>query len=138
VLLLGASGAGKSDLALRLIERGALLVADDRTELFVRDGRLMGRAPTRLAGFLEIRGLGILQFPFAKEGRIVLAVMLDTIGVQRLPEPETYQAPAALDLPAQFCPALLRLDSRESSAVAKIMAAAGDMTRIPSRNCRHP
>ena len=138
VLLLGASGAGKSDLALRLIERGALLVADDRTELFVRDGRLMGRAPTRLAGFLEIRGLGILQFPFAEEGRIVLAVMLDVTGVQRLPEPETYEPPAQLGLPAQFCPALLRLDSRESSAVAKIMAAAAGITPGPSRDCSYP
>ena len=45
VLLLGESGSGKSDLALRLMERGAKLVADDRVELFARDGLLMARAP---------------------------------------------------------------------------------------------
>ena len=48
VLLLGKSGAGKSDLALRLIALGAVLVADDRTDLIVWRGRLYARAPARL------------------------------------------------------------------------------------------
>src|SRR5512146_1790449 len=79
VLLLGESGRGKSDLALRLIERGAKLVADDRTELFVKDNALFARAPQSLAGLIEVRGAGIVALPFAAEARIALAVeMMET------------------------------------------------------------
>ena len=47
VLIRGPSGSGKSDLALRLIDGGAQLVADDQTELSPRDGRLVASAPAR-------------------------------------------------------------------------------------------
>ena len=53
VLLLGGSGAGKSDLALRLIDDGAALVADDRTLLFVKNGALHAKAPPSIKGLLE-------------------------------------------------------------------------------------
>ena len=56
VLLLGPSGAGKSDLALRLIDGGARLVSDDRTDLFVKDGKLQARAPASIAGLTTIPG----------------------------------------------------------------------------------
>src|SRR6202012_946602 len=74
VLILGESGKGKSDLALRLIERGAQLVADDRTELFPENGALMARAPAALAGLIEARGVGIAALPFAAQARIALVV----------------------------------------------------------------
>src|SRR5258708_4839267 len=60
VLLRGPSGSGKSDLALRLIEAGARLVADDRTDLTLDSGVLVGSCPQTIAGRLEIRGLGIV------------------------------------------------------------------------------
>ena len=63
VLIEGASGAGKSDLALRAIEAGFTLVADDRVLLFVTAGRLFGRAPDPLAGLVEARGVGVLRRP---------------------------------------------------------------------------
>ncbi len=70
VLLRGPSGSGKSDLALRLIDGGARLVADDRVDIYqTRDGLMMA-PPESLAGLLEVRGLGIAD---------VKAYVLDTV-----------------------------------------------------------
>lgn len=64
VLLLGTSGAGKSECALELVSRGHRLVADDVVELEVAGGAsLHGRAPEAIRHHLEIRGLGILYIP---------------------------------------------------------------------------
>jgi HPr kinase/phosphorylase len=63
VLLLGPSGVGKSETALELIARGHQLVADDVVELWLEQGRVMGRAREAIRHFLEIRGLGILCVP---------------------------------------------------------------------------
>ncbi len=72
VLLLGPAGAGKSDLALRLMPRGFDLVADD--QVLIEDGRAC--SPPSLAGMLEIRGLGIVRLPFVTAVRLALAVEL--------------------------------------------------------------
>src|SRR3546814_1639400 len=61
VLILGQSGQGKSDLALRLIDRGARLVADDRCDVWHERGRLWCRPPGPLAGKIEVRGIGIVE-----------------------------------------------------------------------------
>lgn len=61
VWLRGASGAGKSELGLELVTRGHRLVADDAIEFHLIDGRPHGRCPSLLDGFIEIRGLGILN-----------------------------------------------------------------------------
>lgn len=62
VLLVGASGVGKSETALELIQRGHRLVADDRVELYQIDElTLMGEAPDILQNMIEIRGLGIID-----------------------------------------------------------------------------
>ena len=63
ILLRGPSGSGKSDLTLRLIGDGAMLVADDQVQLTDVSGSLMAKAPEMLAGKLEVRGCGILAFP---------------------------------------------------------------------------
>ena len=65
VLLLGPSGAGKSDLALRLVAAGWRLVADDRVVVTPEGGRIIASAPPRLAGLLEVRGVGIVPEPTA-------------------------------------------------------------------------
>lgn len=85
VLIAGRSGSGKSDLALRLIDRGALLVADDYTRLDVRDGRLIASPPSAIAGKIEARGVGILELACAAEGMVSLLVDLEGT-VERLPE----------------------------------------------------
>lgn len=88
VLLKGKSGTGKSDLALRLIEsKGALLVADDMVELKVDNNRLIGQAPQNLAGLLEVRGIGIVRYPYEKESTIDLIVDLQNTreNIERMP-----------------------------------------------------
>lgn len=77
LLLMGGSGRGKSDLALRLIDRGALLVSDDYTDLSARDGVLYASAPARIAGQMEIRGIGIVDMTFVDEGPVALILDLD-------------------------------------------------------------
>jgi hypothetical protein len=128
VLLLGASGSGKSDLALRLIERGAQLVSDDRTELFLEDGALWASPPPSIAGLLEVRGVGILKLPNAPRARVSIAVMLTANDVPRLPEPEYYDPPGELACPRDARPRLFRLFAGEASAPAKVAAAAAAQT----------
>ena len=124
ILILGKSGAGKSDLALRLIAEGATLVADDRTELFTVKGALWGRAPAPIAGLIEARGMGILRIAHAPKARIALAVELGK-SESRLPLPRHYKPPKGLDLQAKPVP-LIRVSAFEASASAKIaLAAAG-------------
>jgi HPr kinase/phosphorylase len=120
VLILGDSGSGKSDLALRLMDGGARLVADDCTELTVERGRLCARAPKSIAGLIEVRGLGIVAQPFAKKAFIALAVKLDA-APERLPEPSFYAPPEPLKLVRK--PPFILLDGRLPSAVAKIRLA---------------
>lgn len=89
LLILGASGSGKSALALRLLALGAVLVADDRTELSVRAGALIARCPPALRGLIEARGIGILRAPAAEAATIRLAVDLGQDETERLPPART-------------------------------------------------
>jgi HPr kinase/phosphorylase len=61
VLLRGGSGSGKSDLALGLVDRGHRLVADDLVEFGVSNGQLLGSCRAGCCGFIEIRGLGVVN-----------------------------------------------------------------------------
>ena len=89
VLILGASGSGKSGLALALIGRGAALVADDRVVLTRRGDALVARAPERLAGLIEARGFGLLRLVSVAEAPLVVAVDLDRAPTARMPQSVT-------------------------------------------------
>lgn len=120
VLLLGASGAGKSDLALRLIDRGWRLVADDRVVLAAADGALMASAPAPLAGLIEVRGVGIVAEP---TGAAPVALAIDLAAVpERLPEAATREW-LGVAIP------LLALDPRPQSAVLKVERALRSLGR---------
>jgi hypothetical protein len=122
VLLIGDSGAGKSDLALRLIGRGAELVADDRTELHVRHGQLVARAPKPLEGLLEIRALGIIEMRHAAAAAVSLVVELSAT-VKRMPGGSHFVPPKPLVLPRLARPARMALSAFEASAPDKVLAA---------------
>jgi serine kinase of HPr protein (carbohydrate metabolism regulator) len=115
VLIRGRSGSGKSDLALRLLDGGARLVADDRVGL-ERDGdRLVARPPRELAGLLEVRGLGIVRLAHRASATVGLVVDLD-IAPDRLPRRRSCVV-AGVRLP------WLALDARHASAPAKLRLA---------------
>jgi HPr kinase/phosphorylase len=62
VLITGASGVGKSELALELVSRGSGLIADDVVEFYrIGPETIEGRCPQMLCDFLEVRGLGVLN-----------------------------------------------------------------------------
>ena len=85
VMIEGASGSGKSDLALRLIDRGATLVSDDQT-LVVRSGRvLLARAPATIAGRIEVRGIGVIAMAHLDDVPVGLLVRVDG-APERMPE----------------------------------------------------
>src|SRR5215212_6479385 len=85
VLISGPSGSGKSDLALRLLDRGFSLVSDDQT-LVCREGdRLIASPPPNIAGKLEIRGIGIVEMDHLADVPVALLVEL-TSEIQRMPD----------------------------------------------------
>lgn len=116
VIILGPSGSGKSDLALRLIGEGAFLISDDQTELFLRNARIWGRAPETIAGLLEVRGRGIVACAVQTACCLSLAVQLVQTPPVRLPEPSFWQPGDAAwpRLPQ------ISLEAREASAAAKV------------------
>lgn len=114
-LIEGPSGVGKSDLALRALDAGFHLVADDRVSAFVSGGRLYGKAPETLAGLIEIRGLGVVSqraLPFC-EIALVLRCVATPEAVERLPDPRS-ESILGVWLP------VFELWPREPSAPAKI------------------
>ena len=136
VLLLGQPGAGKSDLALRLIDgsgtgltgalRTASLVADDQVSIRKsEDGGLIASAPPALAGKLEIRGLGIAELPHLPAVTLKLAVRLTPAAeIERLPD----LAKARMDILGIGVPLVL-IDTEKASAPARIRAALDQFRR---------
>lgn len=117
VLLRGPSGSGKSDLALRLIEDGAALVADDQIDLTARGDRLIASAPAAIRGMLEVRGLGILRVDPLDS--VELSIVIDLVApeeVPRMPEPLRVEM-LGVALP------VFKLLSFEPSAPAKVRLA---------------
>jgi HPr kinase/phosphorylase len=119
ILLIGPSGSGKSDLALRMMmNKGAQLVADDRTDVEEKFGRLRATCPENIRGMMEVRGIGLCRFEPCPSVFVELAVELVPAGekIERLPEAET----------AEFCGVKIpkiRLHGFEISAIDKIILA---------------
>jgi serine kinase of HPr protein (carbohydrate metabolism regulator) len=115
-LITGASGSGKSDLALRCLEAGFRLVADDRVVLWTSGGVLYGRAPDTLFGLIEARGLGVLgepALPFAPV-RLVAAAAADP---ERIPPEGEQESLLGIGV------ARVSLDFLQLSAPAKLRRA---------------
>jgi HPr kinase/phosphorylase len=121
VLLRGPSGRGKSDLALRLIDGGARLVADDRVDLVEQAGVLTASAPEPIAGRLEVRGVGIVAVPAIAAAPLELVVELVQLeDIERLPQPR-FSSFLGIDIP------LIRLVATEASAAAKVRMAVRNL-----------
>jgi serine kinase of HPr protein (carbohydrate metabolism regulator) len=127
VLLRGAAGAGKSDLALRLIMDGAagvigsaigMLVADDQVKVERRGEAIVLSPPNAIAGKLEVRGLGILDVVYRPEARLGLLVdLVARESVPRMPEAGEHELILGLVIPR------IRLWAFEPSAAIKVALA---------------
>jgi serine kinase of HPr protein (carbohydrate metabolism regulator) len=116
VLLMGPSGSGKSDLALRLIDRGATLVSDDYTALTNISGTLHAAAPPTIAGKIEVRGLGILEISHIDDVPVALLVRLGA-RIERMPPDGRTMTLEGICLP------MIALDAFEASAPIKVQMA---------------
>jgi serine kinase of HPr protein (carbohydrate metabolism regulator) len=125
-LIVGPSGSGKSDLALRclvlapspLFPAPARLVADDRVLITLEGGRLRVAAPASIRDRVEVRGLGIVEVPSVESADLVLLVDLAKAGpIERLPDPEPRRTIQGVSLP------VLRLAPFEASAPVKLLLA---------------
>ena len=111
ILIEGSPGSGKSSLALALIDRGAVLIGDDGVSLTARGGQLHASSPPNIAGLLEVRNLGLLQFPTVSDVRVALVVRIDAAAERYIEAAElTERAGAELPLirlwPSETAPAL--------------------------------
>jgi HPr kinase/phosphorylase len=101
VLILGASGSGKSALALELMALGCVLVSDDQTVLQRQGAVLCARAPDALRGMIEARHVGLLAAEVQDSAIVTLVVDLSQEEGERLP-PERKQTLLGLDLPLLY------------------------------------
>ena len=114
VLIIGPSGSGKSDLALRMLDRGFALVSDDQTIVRRDVDRLIASPPPNIAGKLEIRGIGIVDMDHLSDVPIALIVELTTSEIQRLPDDSRERPILGVNVP------LVTIDAMTASAPSKV------------------
>lgn len=115
-MISGPSGSGKSDLALRLIDRGAVLVSDDYTLVIRNDAALMARAPDTILGKMEVRGIGIIEMNCATDVPVALCVELFPT-VDRMPAAPMLRSMAGVKIP------VMKIAPTECSAPIKVELA---------------
>jgi len=120
ILITGLSGSGKSDLSLRLIDRGAVLISDDQTMLRREKGQIWASAPDSLRGKMEVRGLGVCDFKFSETAPVALIVELSTV-VERFPMDRAKRK--VLDIEFD----VIKIDAMQASAPIKLEIALANV-----------
>lgn len=120
VLITGPSGSGKSDLALRLLDRGFALVSDDQTVIRREGDRLLATPPPTIAGKLEVRGVGIVEMECQSNVPVALIVEL-TSEIQRIPDDSRERPILGVRVP------LVSIDAMTASAPSKVALALDRM-----------
>ena len=121
VLILGDSGSGKSDLALRLIDNGATLISDDVSICKKNLNNIYLYCPAETKGLLEVREIGIVTVPFVERIKLKLVVNLKSKKNERFPE-DNYLKILGIKIP------LINIDGKNSSAVAKIKVKLNEIS----------
>jgi serine kinase of HPr protein (carbohydrate metabolism regulator) len=116
VLISGPSGSGKSDLALRMLDRGFTLVSDDRTIIRKQGSKLIASAPETIKGKLEVRGVGIVEVETVSNVPLALVVEL-TSDIQRMPDDSQERLILGAGIP------LINVDALTASAPSKVALA---------------
>ena len=116
VLIAGPSGSGKSDLALRMLDRGFTLVSDDRTIVRKENKRLIASAPATIKGKLEVRGVGIVDMDIVADVPVALVIEL-TSDIQRIPDDARERLILGVGVP------LISVDAMTASAASKVSLA---------------
>lgn len=116
ILITGPSGSGKSDLSLRLLDRGFSLVSDDQTIVKRQGEQLIAIPPPQLAGKLEIRGIGIVDVDHQSDVPVALIVEL-TSDIQRLPDDSRERRILGVLIP------VVSIDAMTASAPSKVAFA---------------
>ena len=116
VLISGPSGSGKSDLALRMLDRGFKLVSDDRTIVRKEGGKLISSSPEQIKGKLEVRGIGIVDIDHVPDVPVALVVDLRS-DIQRMPDDSQTRLILGIEVP------LINVDALTASAPSKVALA---------------
>src|SRR3546814_7014011 len=109
----GRSGSGKSDLALRLSDRGAKLVSDDYTIVRRKGKMLLASPPENIAGKIEVRGIGLVEMTHVSDVPVALVVQLFDV-VDRMPPTPELRVMAGISIP------VMKIAPKESSAPIKV------------------
>ena len=117
VFIQGASGSGKSDLALRLIDDDADLISDDQVVIKVVGHKLQLLPPDNIAGLIEVRGFGVVKLKSVREIPLCLVIKVDpNKQLKRMPRMKN-------ELIKRIPVPVIHINPFESSAIAKIKIA---------------
>jgi serine kinase of HPr protein (carbohydrate metabolism regulator) len=116
IMISGPSNSGKSDLALRLIDRGAILICDDYVDLWRHDSQIMMEAPARIAGKMEVRSLGIFDCEHVSNIPLMLQVQLKS-QIERFPMDSQTETIMTINVPT------IAINPIEASAPIKVEMA---------------
>ena len=126
VLILGDSGSGKSDLALRLIDNGATLISDDVSICRKNSNNIYLYCPPEIKGLLEVREIGIITVPFVERIKLRLVVNLKSNNNERFPKDSCFRI-LGIKIP------IINIEGKNSSAVAKIKVKLNEIRDTGAR-----